>query len=219
MAHPYHHYNYFYPYPSQIQHKKSNYYNSTMTPQSSCPTYPQLPYTCHTPFFPYPPPQNPYYYPCYNPYPNYLEANYDEFSPPDYDKHLYCSPPEDEIDNRTVESQECDSIPVCGSIQNSNHGLTHQNQNQCNTRCNDDDSTICSDEETEDSDEVSVTSNTLSKQSHHQKDIFYLRVPKIKNKNFHVTMNHGDQHQHPHPHPSQASYPFHIQIQRCAKNK
>jgi len=117
----------------------------------------------------------------------------EEFEPPEYEKHLYCDRDDNESDNVTVESQPCDSIPIDNDCNKSNKSNNNDddktNDNHCDDESSiydeDDNSTICSNEN------ISVKSNSCISRnsSHQQKDIFYLRVPKIKNKNFHITMN------------------------------
>ena len=86
----------------------------------------------------------------------------EEFAQPDYDHHMYDLP-----DEHTIESQECDSVPVrsipdCGS--HSCHPEVY-GPSRCKEEsndCNDDTSTICTEESTT------------------QRDTFILRVPKNK---------------------------------------
>ena len=97
-----------YNYPNAPAPRRTSYYD---------------PYYCHQPPMMMPPPyygtcppQAPPYMhpPVYTPsiYPNGLQSA-DPFSPPHYDKHLFENHHnQDNCDNHTVESQQCDSIPI-----------------------------------------------------------------------------------------------------------
>ena len=168
--------NSFYPYPMQ---KTSYYgcsqqqYNTAACPSNAPmyhPPYYPPPYYAYPPPHHHHPPQNP---PPQNPphqYPPYQHPPYqhhdpyssgdvlnsiidDQFSPPDYDKHLYenehdhCS----DDDQATIESQVCDSIPLQNNNEQQSHNHddshtqtdVHHQPNQNNHNDNDDDIMSC----------------------------------------------------------------------------
>jgi len=199
MANPYIH-NTCYPYPNQLPpHKKTSYYDNHLISYPSCPSFlpPQYP--------PYAPPywfmpnscnpcQNsfPNYYPNY--YPNYLDATQDEFSPP-----------QEIVETDIVESEDCDSIPLHPPSpkpnSNTEHHSRHSHKHEHSD--SDDNSTICS--SVADDDTLSIgNESTMSSSKHKPKDVFFLRIPKMKNKNVRITMNQNEQNHHPHyPYPYQ----------------
>lgn len=194
-----------YNYPNAPAPRRTSYYD---------------PYYCHQPPMMMPPPyygtcppQAPPYMhpPVYTPsiYPNGLQSA-DPFSPPHYDKHLFENHHnQDNCDNHTVESQQCDSIPIHPPECHEQQPQPQTQDNTCQTTTNnhhthvdDDLSTVCSnhtysscscitnavDEEEKKEEEPVIEEPPV------QQDTFILRVPKNKKYRIRTVDNHGHVH-------------------------
>ncbi len=168
--------------------------------------YPQHPY--YPPHYQAPAHyQTPYHYqphihgPVHDTYAEEEKKKEEEFAPPDYDNHMYDLP-----DEHTIESQECDSIPVrsipdCGS--HSCHPEVYgPPRTKPDCECNDDTSTICSQEQSI----CTVQSNT-------QRDRFILRVPKNKKCKIKTDEHHGHMGNHMHLNAYGQLLPHHPNMQ------
>jgi hypothetical protein len=202
-----------YPYPKKARKRKTKYYDSSDEEEGlGCPPqpcmYPQHPY--YPPHYQAPPHyQTPYHYqphihgPVHDTYAEEEKKKEEEFAPPDYDHHMYDLP-----DEHTVESQECDSIPVrsipdCGS--HSFHPEVYgPPRTKPDCECNDDNSTICSQEQSE---------SVCTVQSNTQRDTFILRVPKNKKCKIKTNESHGHMGNHMHLNAYGQLLPHHPNMQ------
>jgi hypothetical protein len=214
MARPYHNTNSCYPYPIQLPHKKTTYYDNNIISYPSCPSF--LPPQPQYPYY-----QQPYYvetpsscHPChYNPYPNYypnyLDPTQDEFAPP-----------REVFETDAVEHEDCDSIPLKPpSIHTS--PSAHDPQD-CHKKQNgdgyDSDDTSTIDSGILNDDDNSIGSHSTANSSKNKpKDVFFLRIPRMKNKNFHITMNQNDCIPHPRQPAIHPPTPYIHIVKKCEK--
>lgn len=201
-----------YPYPKRVRKRKTKYYDSPDEEEGlGCPPQP-----CMYPQYPYYPPPNPHYqspyhyqYPPHNHINGPVHDTYaeeekkreEEFAPPDYDHHMYDLP-----DEHTIESQECDSVPVrsipdCGShschpeVYGPSRCGCKEDCKEDSNDCNDDTSTICTEESTT------------------QRDTFILRVPKNKKCRIKTDEPHGHMGTHMHMNAYGQMLPHHPNVQ------
>jgi hypothetical protein len=199
-----------YPYPKKVRKRKTKYYDSSDEEEGlGCPPqpcmYPQHPYN---PQYPYNPPhhQTPYHYqphihgPVHDTYAEEEKKREEEFAPPDYDNNLYDFP-----DERTIESQYCDSIPVRSIPDDGSHSChpevyghprtkphsecDDEEKKECDDEekkeCDDEEKKECDDEEKKECDDETSTicsqePSVCTVESNTQRDTFILRVPKNK---------------------------------------